>query len=268
MKQTVVLILISFIILLLSFPAYSYDYTFSAEIPEDVNSGRSFDIAVTYKGDKPLSGVWFEIQYDTDYFSFKKFTADDCISDYNDTNGKLSLICLFNKPAYSGEVIYFTFTSKTGVPSAEKTFHLNCTQAVNSDLENTDTSITPSLQISVIRKSDSTDTKNDASRRTSTDATVKSRSSSSKAKETSSKAAKSESVSEFSSSSGKNEENLSDTSEKEYSEVPSSTVTQTVRLYEQESKSELVIAGAVGMLAVIGIVVGLYKIGKLNNYHS
>ena len=266
MKRTVVFFLISIIIVLLPLPAYSYDYTFSAQMPEDVNSGRSFDISVTYNGDKPLSGIWFDVQYDNEYFSFRQFTSNDCISDYTDSDGKLSLICLFNKPAYSGETMYFTFTSKTGVPSGEKIFQFYCTQAVSSDLENIDTAITPSLSINVTRKSDSSVTKTETSRRTSTNTSVKTKASSSKTNEASSKTTKSKTSSEFSSAIDKHEENSSYISETQYGTDVSSSVNQTVRLYKQESKSELVIAGAVGMLAVIGIIVGLYKIGKLNYY--
>ena len=268
-----------FVIIVMFIPsvcAHADGTAFEITSPESVNSGRSFDISIKYVGDEPLGGVWLETEYDDEYFSFKSFSAENCTSDYENKGGKLSLICLFNDPDNHCREMKMTFTSKTGVPSAKKSFRFNCVQAVTSDLKDTDTTITPSFDINVIRKSDGTDTDNVSSRRkdsdtadknnnTGTGRSTESKTSSAKSKKESYGKSSGQTKSIAVSSENSKEEMPSESSKNEYSQEVSSSLNKTMRLYEKESKSELVIAGAVGALAVVGILFGLYKLGKMEN---
>ncbi len=271
MKYLIKLITAAIMILLFTLPVCAYEHTFEVQMPDSVNSGRSFDITVKYNGVNMLGGVWLEVVYDEEYFSFKSFSAENSTSDYENSGGKLSLICLFNEKDNNCREMKLIFTSKTGVHSAEKSFRFNCIQAVSSDLKDIDTSITPSADISMIRKSDDTDTsgdgfrsKDESDKKGNTDKNNGTKASSSKTKsDTSKKTSSKKTKSEGASSDRYTGETNSDGTVHEYGENTSSAVNQTLRIYESESRSELVIAGAVGALAIVGILFGLYKLGNI-----
>ena len=268
------------VILFLSMPVYAYAYenAFDIEMPESVNSGRSFDIRIKYNGDSLLGGIWLNIKYDPEYFSFKSFSAGNSTSDHENKDGRLAVICLFNTADNEIKDMTVTFTSKTGVPSETKSFEFTCVQAVSSDGEDIDTSMTSALEIRVIRKSDSADTQEGSLREKDTanksDETVTGRSKTSKAvsskakKESSRKSSSAKQESKDSEDEDNTETFTHEGSVDEYSDETSLPVNRMVRMYESESKAQPVIAGAVGALAAAGILFGLYKLGKIESKHE
>lgn len=259
-------ILIAVIMLVFSFcfPAVSAAAeaeNFSAVMPDSVGVGRSFDIVIQYGGSEPLSAVQFNIDYDMDYFSFKKAEgAGNSETTFKDENGTLAIICLYNDFAEKGDVLTLTFTAKTGNSSADKSFYFECVQAVSGKLTNIDCQMTPEKEISVVRKSDS------SAQTSRSTGTTGNNTASAKNKASSVSTDTSSITAQFSTSFAENEENIADEFDDEEFRYESSHLSENnERLYGSESKAKLVLAGAGGAIAVMGIIFSLYKYGKMSS---
>lgn len=148
----------------------------TADCPESVGIGRSFDISLSAVGAGSVEALSLTVYYDEGALNFKTASCSEGKVSYSEKSGRVKLICLFNSGLESkSDFLKLSFTAKTGQDSSTQKISFVCDEAVDSNLNYTDIGISEYVSIDIVKAS-SANTASSSGRKTS------SGSSSSKAK--------------------------------------------------------------------------------------
>ncbi|MBQ2604406.1 MAG: hypothetical protein II589_05170 [Clostridia bacterium] len=243
--------------------ASAYGGYISANAPETVNIGRSFNVTLTLDSSKPVKSVWIKFKFDSEYISFSKVSSPIKADTYHNTNdGEAEVICLFKDAVTQSDIVSMTFTAKTGNESSTQTIFIEIVDAVANDLEKADLSGDESVEVYIERKTslsqnESTQKKSSYVSHSSTaskKAVTSSKNEIQSHKDNISSVKKYDTTHNIETTSSVTEEN-----ELNY-EIHSQITSE--KLNYSDSKVKYILSGAGGTICVIGVLFGVYKLGE------
>ena len=239
--------------------AYANAGHISANAPETVNIGRSFNIVLSLESTEPVKSVWVKFKYDSEYISFSKVSSPVKADLYhNEDSGEAQVICLFKDAVKQSDIINITFTARTGNDPSTQIIGIELIDAVTNDLEKADISVDDSAEIYIERKSSLSQSDHVSRKNTAV----------------SEKSTSSKKLNAFSNS---NDSTRSNQNSRKYdtahsiqaasdidgeSEYYTSSRITSERLYYSDNKIKYLLSGAGITIAVIGILFGVFKLGE------
>lgn len=158
LKAIILFLISAFFVIFTSSTAVASTYGLSAEAPKSVNVGRSFDIQLSADNGQISNICALKIitEFSCENFSVKDIYCNGGEAEYSNENGKLTVICLFNNGIENEkDFLTLSFTAKTGQNSSRQTININCTEAVDNNLNNVNIIVKNSISIDIIKSTSS-----------------------------------------------------------------------------------------------------------------
>lgn len=149
--STIILFMLFFNCEIVAFAAQS---GITADCPESVGIGRSFDISLSADGAGSVEALSLTVYYDEDALNFKTASCSDGKVSYSEKSGRVKLICLFNSGLGSkSDFLKLSFTAKSGQDSSTQKISFVCDEAVDSNLNYTNIGISEYVSIDIVKAS-------------------------------------------------------------------------------------------------------------------
>lgn len=138
------------------FHAYADSPEITIDYPESVGIGRSFDVNLNLNNSIDITALMLEVDYNEDFLSLKDVlsnTGDEV--DFFVENGIANVIYLSPDSIEAGNFLTLQFTAKTGNDSSIQEISFTCLQAVDSNINDVDLSLSESINVEIIKANNS-----------------------------------------------------------------------------------------------------------------